>query len=357
MGVLRSSSKRIGGRARLAFGAAAAALLGAVVLAGCGGGSGGGKLATDVTPSDCGTVSRDINQTVYPAGTNVTLTAEAMPGCRFKEWQGAATGSTRTISVATVGNMKVTAVFEKFDDLTMIPVKGGTFTMGCTPEQGDECDGDEKSVRSVTVGDFSIGKYEVTQRLWKQIMGNSPSNFKGDDLPVETVSWNDVQNFIEELNERTGKKYRLPTEAEWEYAARGGNKSKKYKYSGSSDIKEVAWYYENSGDAVLDEKNWDVDKLKSNKNRTHPVGTKSANELGIYDMSGNVWEWVSDWYGDYTSGAQTNPTGPSSGSRRVIRGGSWSGVAGNCRVSIRNYGYPGYRFDFLGFRLVLSSPP
>jgi formylglycine-generating enzyme required for sulfatase activity len=224
------------------------------------------------------------------------------------------------------------------DDLAMVSVQGGTFTMGCTPEQGGDCDSDEKPARSVTVGNFNIGKFEVTQRLWKQIMGadNNPSNFKGDDLPVEHVSWNDVQEFIKKLNEQTGKKYRLPTEAEWEYAARGGNKSQGNKYSGSNNLDEVAWYDGNSG------------------GKTNDVGTKSPNELGIYDMSGNVYEWVSDWYGGYSLGAQTNPAGPSSGSTRVLRGGSWNFDAWYCRVSDRDGGVPGDRDSDLGFRLALS---
>jgi formylglycine-generating enzyme required for sulfatase activity len=222
--------------------------------------------------------------------------------------------------------------------LEMVSVQGGTFTMGCTGEQGGECESDEKPSHSVTVGNFQIGKFEVTQRLWKEMMGadNNPSHFKGDDLPVERVSWNDVQKFIEALNQKTGKKYRLPTEAEWEYAARGGNKSKGNKYSGSNNLDEVAWYGKNSG------------------GKTNDVGTKSPNELGIYDMSGNVWEWVSDWYDDYSSGAQTNPRGPSGGSNRVGRGGCWDSGAKYCRVSLRFIDDPDFRDSGIGFRLVLS---
>jgi formylglycine-generating enzyme required for sulfatase activity len=222
--------------------------------------------------------------------------------------------------------------------LEMVSVQGGTFTMGCTEEQGGDCDSDEKPAHSVTVGNFQIGKFEVTQRQWKEIMGadNNPSYLKGDDRPVEQVSWNDVQKFIKALNQKTGKKYRLPTEAEWEYAARGGNKSKGNKYSGSNNLDEVAWYDGNSG------------------RKTNDVGTKSPNELGIYDMSGNVSEWVSDWYGDYSSGAQTNPAGPSSGSHRVLRGGGWISDAVSCRVSDRNDYSPDSWNDDVGFRLVLS---
>jgi formylglycine-generating enzyme required for sulfatase activity len=214
---------------------------------------------------------------------------------------------------------------------------GGTFTMGCAAEQDSDCD--ERPAHSVTLSDYYIGKREVTQGLWKAVMGadNNPSYFTGsDNLPVERVSWNDVKVFIDSLNSKTGKMYRLPTEAEWEYAARGGNKSGGYKYSGSNTLDSVAWYRNNSD------------------NKTHEVGTKAPNELGIYDMSGNVWEWTGDWYGDYGSDAQTNPIGPSTGSYRVFRGGGWSYVARNCRVSIRYYYYPGDRGYGLGFRLAVS---
>jgi formylglycine-generating enzyme required for sulfatase activity len=168
-------------------------------------------------------------------------------------------------------------------------------------------------------------------------MGTSPSKFVGDSLPVEMVSWADVQDFITKLNAQTGLTYRLPTEAEWEYAARGGAQSKGYLYSGGNTIGNVAWYYDNSD------------------SKTHKVGTKAPNELGIYDMSGNVWEWCSDWYGTYSSSAQTNPTGPSSGEYRVGRGGCWSYGASDCRVSDRYINGPYRRYNYLGFRLVRSS--
>lgn len=167
-------------------------------------------------------------------------------------------------------------------------------------------------------------------------MENNPSRFVGDNLPVESVSYEDVKTFITKLNEKTGKTFRLPTEAEWEYAARGGKKSKGYKYSGSNNIDDVAWYYGNSN------------------NKTHPVKTKRPNELGIYDMSGNVWEWCSDNYGAYSSSSQTNPTGPSSGSYRVDRGGSWHYNAGSCRVSTRFFSNPSDGYYYLGFRLALA---
>ena len=219
--------------------------------------------------------------------------------------------------------------------IEMVYVQGGAFTMGGTPEQGGDCWDDEKPAHPVTLSDFHIGKYEVTQAQWRAVMGNNPSRFKGDNLPVENVSWNDAQEFIRKLNTQTGKNYRLPTEAEWEYACRGGARSAHYKYSGSDTIGDVAWYDKNSG------------------GKTHPVGTKSPNELGIYDMSGNVWEWCSDWWGNYNGKIQTNPQGPSSGSKCVVRGGNWSGNASYCRVAYRGYDSPDSRDKFLGFRVVL----
>ena len=184
---------------------------------------------------------------------------------------------------------------------------------------------------------YYIGETEVTQALWKAVMGSNPSEFKGDDLPVEQVSWDDCQIFISKLNALTGKRFRLPTEAEWEFAARGGNQSRHTPYSGSSRIDDVAWYLYNSGE------------------KTHPVKTKQPNELGIYDMSGNVWEWCQDWDGDYSSYAQTNPTGASSGSDRVIRGGSLYSSPWDCRSSGRVYGAPTYSEYDQGLRLVLSQ--
>jgi formylglycine-generating enzyme required for sulfatase activity len=219
----------------------------------------------------------------------------------------------------------------------MVFVQGGTFRMGCTAEQQDDCDGDEKPVHEVTLSSYYIGKYEVTQAQWEALMGSNPSKFKGGNLPVENVSWDDVQVFIERLNAATGKRYRLPTEAEWEYAARGGKRSRNYKYSGSNSVEDVAWMDNNSGET------------------THPVGTKKANELGIYDMSGNVFEWCHDWYDDYPDSAQNNPVGASSGSYRVGRGGSWSYYAGICRMAIRGSRSPGRRDGLLGFRVACSS--
>ena len=219
----------------------------------------------------------------------------------------------------------------------MVRVEGGTFTMGATAEQGSDADDDEKPTHQVTLSSYSIGKTEVTQALWQAVMGSNPSYYyKGTNLPVEKVSWEDCQTFIRKLNALTGKNFRLPTEAEWEYAARGGNKSRGYKYSGSNTVDDVAWYDDNSS------------------NKTHPVATKAPNELGIYDMSGNVYEWCSDWDSSYTSASQTNPTGPNSGLSRVYRGGGWFSGAWGCRVSSRNhYLHPTSRSGSFGLRLVL----
>ena len=217
----------------------------------------------------------------------------------------------------------------------MVRVEGGTFTMGAKSEQGSDAYDDEKPTHQVTLSSFSIGKYEVTQEEWQAVMGSNPSNFNGAKYPVESVSWDDCQTFIRKLNQMTGKSFRMPTEAEWEFAARGGNRSNHYKYSGSNNLSSVAWYGDNSG------------------SKTHPVGQKSPNELGLYDMSGNVWEWCADRYGDYTSSAQTNPKGPSNGSYRVHRGGSWNDDARDCRVSYRDSGSPSYSINDLGLRLAL----
>ena len=227
---------------------------------------------------------------------------------------------------------KVVASGKKSVEPEMVFVQGGSFNMGSS--DGEDY---EKPVHQVTLSDFSLGKYEVTQAQWQAVMGSNPSNFSGcDQCPVETVSWDDVQDFISKLNQQAGKSYRLPTEAEWEYAAKGGNKSRAYTYSGSNDLDSVAWYYDNSSD------------------KTHPVGQKLPNELDLYDMSGNVWEWCSDWYENYSSGAIVNPKGASSGQSRVLRGGSWISIAQYCRPSNRSGNLPDGRFYFLGFRLVLA---
>ena len=220
----------------------------------------------------------------------------------------------------------------------MVFVEGGAFRMGASAEQGDEIDNDEKPLHRVTIKNYYIGKYEVTQAQWKAVMGNNPSYFKGKNLPVEKVSWNDVQQFIAKLNKLTGKNYRLPTEAEWEYAARGGNRSASYKFSGSNIVNEIAWHNGNS------EKN------------THKVGsTPFHNELEIYDMSGNVMEWCEDWYGSYRAQTYDNPKGPKKGNFRVVRGGSWCCYASNCRTSKRYNTPHNVRLRDLGFRLAMDA--
>jgi formylglycine-generating enzyme required for sulfatase activity len=206
----------------------------------------------------------------------------------------------------------------------MVFVKGSTFQMGSPAHETDRYD--DEVQHAVTLSDFEIGKYPVTQKLWTDIMGSNPSHFKGDALPVEQVSWEDCQEFLKKLNQKTGKKYRLPTEAEWEFAVCGGTFSTSFQYAGSNDLNEVSWYSGNSGA------------------KTHPVGQKKANKLGLYDISGNVWEWCADWYGKYPANAQTNPAGPASGPRRVLRGGSWHLNARYCRVAYRDYSTPEYRY-------------
>jgi formylglycine-generating enzyme required for sulfatase activity len=219
----------------------------------------------------------------------------------------------------------------------MVKVEGGTFMMGATEEQGTDAFDREKPVHQVTLSDYYIGETVVTQELWKAVMGNNPSKFTGDnERSVEMVSWEEAQEFIEKLNRETGREFRLPTEAEWEYAARGGNKSQGYKYSGSDNLDEVAWYRVNSGD------------------KTHPVKEKKSNEIGLYDMSGNVWEWCQDWFGKYSRDAQLNPQGSSKGAYRVARGGSWFHDARFCRVSYRGDCAQMLHYFNLGFRLVMS---
>jgi len=218
----------------------------------------------------------------------------------------------------------------------MVYVEGGTFWMGATDEQAGDYDSDETPVNRVHLSSYYIGQTEVTQELWREVMGTNPSNFLGDlQRPVEMVSWNDCQTFISRLNELTGMNFRLLTEAEWEFAARGGNKSQGYKYAGSNTIGDVAWYSSNAS------------------SKTHPVATKAPNELGLYDMSGNVSELVNDWYGSYTSGEKTNPTGPATGSSRVTRGSGWSYGASKCRVSSRNRSNPSSTYYAMGLRLAL----
>ncbi len=217
----------------------------------------------------------------------------------------------------------------------MISVRGGTFTMGASSANDKDVKDDETPQHDIVLSDYYIGEMEVTQALWKAVMGSRKGKFKGDDLPVENVSWDDCIKFIERLNELTGGKFRLPTEAEWEYAARGGEKSIGYRYSGSNTADEVAWYTKTTGDKG-----------------TRQVGSKKPNEIGIYDMSGNVREWCHDWYSYYRRVNDPDPKGPEKGDKRVIRGGSWYIEAKSCRVTARSFAKPGERDEFIGVRLA-----
>ena len=282
------------------------------------------EVRKDGYTTDKKSVTISEGQTMSISGTLASNTASSSNG--YASSSSLASGG-NTISIPVKNGITI----------DMVKVEAGTFMMGATSEMKKPYSS-EKPVHQVTLtNDYYMGKYEVTQALWKAVMDSNPSYFKGDNLPVEKVSWNDCQEFISKLNNLTGRKFRLPTEAEWEYAARGGKKSHGYQYSGSSNISDVAWYSGNSG------------------SKTHPVGTKQANELGIYDMSGNVNEWCQDWHDSYVSSSQTNPTGAVSGSYRVYRGGSWYGNAGSCRLSCRNFVTPDNLFIYLGLRLVLSE--
>lgn len=253
-----------------------------------------------------------------------TETASQKPEAEVKASQNGPEAASAKVQTDTVNGF----VFE------MVRVDGGTFLMGSNDPEAAR---NEKPVHMVTLSDFSIGKHEVTQGLWKAVMGSSNSHFVGDDRPVENVSWDEAQQFIGKLNELTGKNYRLPSEAEWEYAARGGNQSKAYSYSGSNDINTVGWIFNNS------------------ENMTHAAGTKTPNELGIHDMSGNVWEWCQDYFdkGYYSTSPNTNPKGPAKGNFRVFRGGSMHNYSRNCRPTYRGGGNPSSRRNYLGFRLAL----
>ena len=225
------------------------------------------------------------------------------------------------------------AKFKVYTGMKPVYVEGGSFQMGSKKSKNG------KPIHTVTVSSFFMDKTEVTQAQYKKVMGKNPSLFSGcDDCPVERVSWHDATAFAQKVGKR------LPTEAEWEYAARGGVKtnsgSSQTSYAGSNDLNSVAWYGDNSG------------------SKTHPVAQKQANALGLYDMSGNVWEWCSDWYSDsyYSESPQNDPQGPNSGSSRVLRGGSWVNVGTVCRVANRLWDYPDVRNDFnIGFRLVRSA--
>jgi formylglycine-generating enzyme required for sulfatase activity len=255
-----------------------------------------------------------------------------------------------TITVTTVdGNKtatcKVTVEYGYIENdygIVLVPVEGGTFTMGAD-DSDSESSRSEKPAHSVTLTSFNMMKYEVTQKQWYDIMGKWPipqlepttALGKGDNYPAYNISWDEIQAFIDTLNQKTGKSYRLPTEAEWEFAARGGIHSQGYKYGGSNIVGDVAWYNANA------------------QSKTNPVGGKQPNEIGLYDMSGNVDEWCNDWSYSYAADAQTNPTGPSQGEYKIVRGGSWNTVAKNCRVVYRDQGLrPNTHSGYLGLRLV-----
>jgi len=337
----------------------------------------GGSLTLNA--EEGGTVSSNPRKTSYKAGEQATITAVPKSGYEFVEWTGGkvADPASAVTTVAVRSNMEIATHFREMPsggkdgktekaagnksvsaqttkhktgkpEIEMVFVKGGTFKMGdpnkrkCENGSDDEDDDDDKDctdpAHNVTVGDFYIGKYEVTQKQWLQLMDGNPSGgVEGGNYPVNNISWYDAQEFIERLNAATGKKYRLPTEAEWEYAARGGAESKGYKYSGSDNPDDVAWHEGNSGGG------------------SHPVGSKAPNELGIYDMSGNLWELLNDWLGDYDSGDQVNPTGPPTGEFRAGRGNGWGSDAEHCKVYIRGYQSAGGSSYNTGFRLALPK--
>ncbi len=225
-------------------------------------------------------------------------------------------------------------IIDKLDQ-SMIFVEGGTFQMGATPDQGTDCSKDELPVHSVQISDFYMLKTEVTQELWLAIMESNPSsNQRSNQFPLENVTRADVDAFIKRLNFLTCKNYRLPTEAEWEYAARGGKKSRHLLYSGSSDANLVSWNNVNAN------------------GKSHIVGTKQANELGLNDLSGNVWEYCSDWYAPYSAELVVNPKGPANGTEFIVRGGSWAGSSWLCRNSLRFHFSTDFKSPYVGFRLV-----
>jgi formylglycine-generating enzyme required for sulfatase activity len=309
--------------------------------------------AFTVTSNQSWTITDDadwLSTSITSGSGNTSFTATATANTSTTQRTAIITvaggGGSRTINITQNGNQATQTI-------EMVLVRGGTFVMGCTSEQGSDCYENESPAHPVTLSDFYIGKYEVTRKEWYDIMGVNPSSGLCSNCPVNLVSWNDIvgtsgasevingityyaNGFIYKLNQKTGKKYRLPTEAEWEFAARGGISSKGYKYSGSDTVDNVAW------------------SINNNVGKTQAVGTKQANELGIYDMSGSVCEWCADWYGSYSSAVQTNPTGPTSGVLRVNRGGDWNNLARFTRVSSRSYHFPATLNGLIGFRVACS---
>ena len=246
---------------------------------------------------------------------------------------------------ANIDDSSIMSIIANGIGFNMIKVEGSGFHMGAqssifkrkSENFDQEAGEDESPVHYVGLSDYYIGETLVTQSLWRAVMGENPAYFQNDESPVERVSWNDTQQFLKKLNEITGKSFRLLTEAEWEFAARGGKKTIGNKYSGSDWMDRIGWFSGNSNGT------------------THPVRQKECNELGLYDMSGNVWEWCNDWYGSYKSGYETNPTGPKDGNNKVLRGGSWGSDASYCRVSKREHFTPDNRYKYYGFRLALSK--
>ena len=239
-----------------------------------------------------------------------------------------------TLFLTAVGSSTLTAKeLTPISEIEMVDVAGGTFVMGLDESVAEHSY--ETPEHQVTLSDFRIGKFEVTQKLWVAVMDDNPSSVKGDDLPVESVSWNDIQLFIERLNKMTGRKYRLPTEAEWEYAAKGGNKSAGYIYIGGNNPDSETWNFNNSD------------------HKSHEVGQLVPNELGIYDMGGNVQEWVQDWYGYYSGKAQKNPKGAKkSDIGKIIRGGCFSNLPEYNKPGCRFVSNPNFKSPFIGFRLA-----
>lgn len=246
----------------------------------------------------------------------------------------------KSLFVVVILFVFTTMGYAQIPDIELVHVQGGEFMMGCT-DKHSECAVNEAPAHPVKLDGFYIAKYEVTQDLWMAVMGvKNPSKVIGDSLPVTGVSWYDAYTFIGKLNQLTGKKYRLPTEAEWEFAARGGQLSKKYRYSGSNDLEEVAWYKEDSD------------------NEPHAVGTKQPNELGIYDMSGNVYEWCNDGFDFYEPNyyeTVENPKGNNLSETKVYRGGCISSYSDVCRVSARSQSIPNRTFSYVGFRLAMDE--
>ena len=335
-------------------------------------------VSSTVVPANAGlvTINGKTEEQYVTVGDTVEFLAIESGAYQFKNWSvdGDVVSTSRDYNAPVSADLNIVATFEErttpipniidpIESLTndeLVYVEGGSYTMGATDEQGWDANFDEKPTRKVNLSSFYMGKYEVTQQLWEYVMsysgyaadGTTMSAYStdawldkkpsstfgvGDYFPTYYVSYADIVNiFLPRLNKITGDNYRLPTEAEWEYAARGGCNSQAYKYSGSDTVGDVAWYSENSN------------------SKSRQVGTKQPNELGIYDMSGNVWEWCSDWYADYTSSEETNPTGADSGSYRVFRGGYWGLSARDCRVSVRSSANPTNRNNSVGFRLALS---